>query len=271
MGPDPPPHSIVDLCLSVLNHVRAGRAALASSVAIDTPCITHTLAEDGTIDVRKVCNTLHHSLDEATTRDIAEIERSAMPDIHKAAKRRKLRLRLEPYRPRRTCLTLQALYDETGTPVADETAIGDLIADVWSPVFARREVDQEHMPYFLSFVPLDAGLTSWTWPRGQVASVASRMPPSAPGPDGLPYSFWAHAGKSAEDYVDDVAERATRGEPIPDVMLASHTLFPPQGGVPRRHRPGHATRDGTSPTDAHTNVHEGHCHDSEPRAHHHSR
>lgn len=86
---------------------------------------------------------LQHSLDEAITRGIAAIERSGMPDLHKAAKRRKLRLRLEPYRPRRKRLTLQALYDEYGAPVSDEQAIGDLIAEVWSPVFARRDVDQE--------------------------------------------------------------------------------------------------------------------------------
>lgn len=152
-----------------------------------------------------------------------------MPDLHKTAKRRKLRLRLEPYRPRRKRLTMQALYDAEGTPVVDEASIGDLIARVWEPVFARREVDQEHMQHFLSFVPSDAGRTAWTWPRGQVATVASRMPSSAPGPDGLPYSFWANAGPSAEDFVDDVAERATRGESIPAAMLASHTVFPPKG------------------------------------------
>lgn len=115
-----PPHSVVGLCLSTLNHVRAGRAALAASIARGTPCIKHTLADGSTIDVRQVCTTLQHSLGDATTRDIAAIERSNMPDIHKADKRRKLRLRLEPYRPRRKRLTLQALYDATGAPVVDE-------------------------------------------------------------------------------------------------------------------------------------------------------
>lgn len=135
IGPDPPPHSVADLCLTTLNHVCAGRAALAANTARGTPCIKHTLADDGTIDIRKVCTTLQHSLDDATTRDIAAIERSGMPEIHKAAKRRTLRLRLEPYRPRRKRLTLKALYDSTGASVVDETAIGDLISEVWAPVF----------------------------------------------------------------------------------------------------------------------------------------
>lgn len=80
------------------------------------------------------------------------------------------------------------VYDCNGVPVTEETSIGKLIATEWAPVFSQREVDPEHMQFFLSFSPPPgAGSSSWTWPRGRISEVAARMPASAPGPDGLPY------------------------------------------------------------------------------------
>lgn len=229
IGPDPPPHSIADVSLSILTHVRDGRQHDAAQLARDTPRLSHTVGASGTVDVRKVYTTLQHSLDEATTRDIAALERSTMPELHKVAQRRKLRFRLEPYRLKRKRLTLHALYDRDGHAVTHEADVAALIAQEWAPVFAERTPIQVDMQFFLSYVPQGAGRSQWVWPKGEVAAAASRMPVSAPGPDGLPYSFWSSAGSVATDYLDEVAERATRGEGLPKAMLASHTVFPPKG------------------------------------------
>lgn len=34
--------------------------------------------------------------------------------------------------------------------------------------------------------------TTFTWPRGRIAEIATELPDSSPGPDGLRYTLWAH-------------------------------------------------------------------------------
>lgn len=68
------------------------------------------------------------------------MERSENPDIHKIAKRRKVRLRLEPFRPQRTRLTLNAVYDATDIAVKDPAAVSALIFRERQPVFEERHI-----------------------------------------------------------------------------------------------------------------------------------
>lgn len=124
---DPPPQAIADVSWHILAHVRSGRHYHAAQIAQDTRRRSHRVDERGILDLRKICTMLPSSLDEATTRDVAALEKSAMPELHKVAKRRKLRLRLEPYRPKRKRLTLHALYDHDGNAVSREEDVGDLL------------------------------------------------------------------------------------------------------------------------------------------------
>lgn len=55
------------------------------------------------------------------------------------------------------------------------------------------------------------------------------MPASAPGPDGLPYSFWASAGPTATTYLGDSRGGDTDGAPLPRSPSAPHTVWIPKG------------------------------------------
>lgn len=158
-----------------------------------------------------------------------------MPDLHKAAKRTELRLRLEPYRPRRKRLTLQALYDRDGALVIGENSIGKMIANEWlrylrSATLTKRT--RRRSPSYLRFR-------------------LARVPHGHE--DALPkWRHECHLQPNAETYIDEAAEFASRGGSLLAVMLASHTAFPPKGedhedaaragGMPRRRSASHETR-----------------------------
>lgn len=70
------------------------------------PAFSHLARVDCTTFIQHVYAQLQRHFDATTTRAIGELERSSILDIHKVAKRCKLRLRLELFRPLRTRLTL---------------------------------------------------------------------------------------------------------------------------------------------------------------------
>lgn len=104
---------------------------------------TREAVESADIDMKSVGSILQAALGGVVLQELAELERSDVPELQRASKRRRIRLRLEPYRPRRKRLVLDALYDEHGTPIEDDSAIGDAIAAESAPVFAEKARDIE--------------------------------------------------------------------------------------------------------------------------------
>lgn len=89
--------------------------------------------------MKSVGSIIRAAFDGVVLQELAELERSDIPELQSASKRRRIRLRLEPYRPRSKRLVLDARYDEHGTPIEDDCAIGDAIAAEWAPVFDGRQ------------------------------------------------------------------------------------------------------------------------------------
>lgn len=181
----PEPQVVADVALQLVRLFRDGRMSTAVSMATDVPALRSSLG-DGGIDLDMLFGILQTSLDASVTREIVALERSEALDLHKASKRRRLRLRMEPYRPSRRRVSLDAIYSDDGAILSDPRQIGDAIKEAWAPVFTAAPIADEHMECFLQFIPEGAGRTQWAWPRGTLRDIASKMPPSAPGLDGLP-------------------------------------------------------------------------------------
>lgn len=165
---------------------------------------------------------------------VAELDRSDMPDVYKIAKRRTLRLKMDPFRPPLKRLALSAVYDADDTVVADPSDASSLIVAEWQPVLEERSVEADAMQQFLDMAPARASAANWSWPRNRVSDVADAMPPSAPGPGGLRYSFLARAGPVAT-----VSRRRRGGGDSFGPAAAYHFSTPhsvePERGIYRRH------------------------------------
>lgn len=85
------------------------------------------LLHSALLNTTEIFEELRTQLEAATTRAVAELVRSDMPDVYKVAKRRKLRLKMEPFPPQRKRLTLSAVYDDGDKAVADPNDVSSLI------------------------------------------------------------------------------------------------------------------------------------------------
>lgn len=90
-------------------------------------------------------------------------------------------------------------------------------------------MDEEEMRFFEAYITPGCGATSWTWPRGALGSIGERSTHSAPGPDGIPYEFWAKAPQEVLEFLETAAERMSQGIQPPAQLLDSFTLFIPKG------------------------------------------
>lgn len=222
------PQYVVDRGLAVFRAIRAGNGAQSIAIASEVEPLRRCV-KDGALDIQRLGETFQDALDSAVTLEINELERSKQPELQKAPKRQRLKVRMEPYRVRRKRLALDGVYNEDGEALTDPKTVSAAIVAEWAPAFMARATDAEDMRWFLNFAPHGAGSTDWTWPHGKLRSVAAHMPKSAPGPDGLTYAFWSCATDGVLQYLDSVAEAATHGEPLPSILLRSYTVFIPKG------------------------------------------
>lgn len=116
-----------------------------------------------------------------------------MPEVMETSKKQKIRWRAEPYRPKRKRMVLDGVYTRDGASIDGDEAVSAAIVAEWATVLAEKEVGDNDMRYFASFIEGGSGATAWTWPRGILQELASRAGRSAPGPDGIPHAFWARA------------------------------------------------------------------------------
>lgn len=61
----------------------------------------------------------------------------------------------------------------------------------------------------------------WEWQVGQTQALAATICDSAPGPDGLPYAWWASAPPEAHNLLDDIACSMQEGGDMAQVLSRS--------------------------------------------------
>lgn len=107
--------------------------------------------------------------------------------------------------------------------------VGESLATHWQPAFEKRPTDPIAQEAFLEFVSDARPLTDWAWEVGAWREALAGVPDSAPGPDGLCYSFWRNSPDEWASCVDALAESLSAGQLPPDWLLDSTTIFIPKG------------------------------------------
>lgn len=167
-------------------------------------------------------------IDANTLQALRMVERSKMPEQHKSAKRSSIRRRQEKVRLHRRRHVLEGIYDDQGSLILDPVTAGEALARHWQLVFAESVMNDSAMSEFLGYVQLSP-MHDWEWPRGAWLSTMAGIADTTAGPDGLPYSLWRDAPRSWTLVLDEMAERATAGEPLPRWTLESSTVCIPKG------------------------------------------
>lgn len=144
MGPSPQPRVVADETFGVIRDVRAGRMALATHIVRDIPSLASALCNDS-VNVETLFGILQTYFASKIARECASLERSDVSKIHKTAKRRRLRLRMEAYRPSRKFMSLDARYSHDGDILADAQNIGNSIKAAWEPAFATKACPEDDM------------------------------------------------------------------------------------------------------------------------------
>lgn len=167
-------------------------------------------------------------LHEVATQDLREIDRSREPESQKTGLRQKVRRRLEPYPITRKRLDVSALCSEADEILDNPQAVQEELLRHWAPIFSRRALQEEEMDCFAQFLTVESDILQWACPHGAVIEKASRMPRSAPGPDGPPYHVWADPCRSMNGKLIDIAESLTFGASRPSDFTRSYMIYIPK-------------------------------------------
>lgn len=130
VGEQPTPHQLVDVCLRAYR-LRSERKEAEAFRMLMGFSQTAEATRDVEVDWEEIGLILQTALDESNQADLAELEKAHIPEVVKTAKRQRIRLRGDPYRPRRKRLVLDAVCDAGGTVIEDD-------ADVVAAIVAER-------------------------------------------------------------------------------------------------------------------------------------
>lgn len=117
-----------------------------------------------TIDMQAIGRVLREGLDQCIALDVAEVERSRMPELMKAAKKQKIRWRAEPYRPKRKRVIPDGIFMRDAVPIDGVEAVSAAIVEERSAVFEERPTDEAAMRFFASHIEPRCGAYRWAWP-----------------------------------------------------------------------------------------------------------
>lgn len=167
-------------------------------------------------------------MEEACLRDLAEIDKSAMPEMHKMSKKNKVHRTAAAHRLQRRRLVLDGLYDGDGSLVETVQEAGRLLAEHWAPVFAGGCKDERAQQRFIDKVVRIDPQPHFEWPKGRASEVARRLPDTTPGLDGLSFAFWGCLPAPWSELLDDIAINMVAGVPPPSRVLESFTTNIPK-------------------------------------------
>lgn len=145
--------------------------------------------DDGGWDHKALFRMHRLRLEESMCHDMAVLERSKMPERHKASARGQLRRQHAAVRAVRRRVEMDALYDDDGVALTTAGSAGAALSAYWSPVFNCEYRENSNMQQFLDYVQPVGESFQWTWVRGRTRAFAKVAHDSALGKDGLPYMF----------------------------------------------------------------------------------
>lgn len=99
----------------------------------------------------------------------------------------------------------------------------------WQPFFEKRPTDLAAQATFLGHVQTLDSLGRRRWDRGAWRDELAAVPDSAPGPDGLCYSFWSRTPCDWTSLIFGLAERLADASDPPGWLLDRVAIFIPKG------------------------------------------
>lgn len=111
-------------------------------------------------------------------KDIADLDRSRVPDRHKSQTRSQLRRQHEAVPKQRRWIRLDALYASDGRPLDSVAEVGEAYR---IPIFNSGLGSDSDDKSLLSYVELLGNHVRWSWEPGLTRAVAARAHHSSPG------------------------------------------------------------------------------------------
>ena len=106
------------------------------------------------------------------------------------------RRRLRAWGPKEPMLCLHAVPAEDGIPIEDEDESGMKLCTSWGKIFDSRAEDKRHHAHetILEYVQKTPEDVQWEIDKREIDEMISTKKESAPGPDGIPYSYLQMCG-----------------------------------------------------------------------------
>lgn len=126
---------------------------------------------------------MQQALNEAVAAELVDLERASLPEVQKTAKRKRIRIRMDPCRALRKRISLGAIFRDDGEAVDDIEQIGSAIIEHWGPIFEENEMYDEQAELFLAHITAGVGEGASSWPEGREGQIARTAPSTAMGPE----------------------------------------------------------------------------------------
>lgn len=223
------PALLAEASLRLYSLAKAGKMSEAGKLAAAIPRLERVW-KDGAASPQYILALYRQWSEEAVLVRTAMLEKRSLPEEDRRARRSQLRRCHERIRKSRRRQNAEAWYSMDGDPIGNLEEVGKELSQYWGMVYDERPHDEDEEAEFLSYVQ-EIAAPHWEWQAGQTQHIASQVRDSAPGPDGLSYSWWPAAPESAHDMLDTIAADMQMGRPMPQALNHSVTVTIPKAEV----------------------------------------
>ena len=138
------------------------------------------------------------------------------------------RLGLRAWHAKKPMLCLHAVTEENGHPLENEDESGRRLCEFWGTIFqARVEGQRHHYENILRYVQKAPDDIRWIVDNNEFDELMATKE-SAPGRDGITYSFYRCAGRLGSQVLFNAYKHVVEGGTIPALFTESRTVFIPK-------------------------------------------
>ena len=137
---------------------------------------------------------------------------------------------LRAWRSKKPMLCLNDVTDADGLPLENEDESGRRLSECWGTIFQARVEGEMHRLHeaILRCVQQAPADTRWEIDRNELDELMATQKESAPGPDGIPCSFYRCAGKLGSQVLFNAYKHVLEGGAVPALFAESRTVFIPK-------------------------------------------
>ena len=142
----------------------------------------------------------------------------------------KCRVGLRGWRAKKPVLCLHAVTDEDGHPLENEDESSRRLREYWGTIFQARAEGPRHHQYesILRYVQKAPDDIRWVIDKNEFDELLATKKESAPGLDGMPYSFYRCAGGLGSRILFCAYKHVLEGGTIPTHFTERRTVFIPK-------------------------------------------